>query len=123
MWDSANVGQASSLSPLVQVQEIGCASRKPRLARRDSLGARRLGLIPLVSEKCAAPSLSNAEWEIMKTLWSRGPLAARDVYAALPKGHGWAVNTVKTRMFHARRKLREALPELSGWASSLSEGS
>jgi RNA polymerase sigma-70 factor (ECF subfamily) len=25
------------------------------------------------------------------------------------------VNTVKTRMFHARRKLRELLPSLSGW--------
>jgi len=42
------------------------------------------------------PSLSNAEWEVMKTLWDRGPMAARDVYAALPDGHGWAYKTVKT---------------------------
>lgn len=29
---------------------------------------------------------------------------------------GCPVNTVKTRMFHARRRLREALPELETWA-------
>jgi BlaI family penicillinase repressor len=32
----------------------------------------------------------------MKTLWDNGPLAARDVFAALPKGHAWAYQTVKT---------------------------
>lgn len=42
------------------------------------------------------PSLSNAEWEVIKPIWEKGPLAARDVYAALPKGHGWAYKTVKT---------------------------
>jgi BlaI family penicillinase repressor len=42
------------------------------------------------------PELSNAEWEVMKTLWEKGPMAARDVYAALPDGHGWAYSTVKT---------------------------
>jgi len=40
--------------------------------------------------------LSPAEWEVMKVLWQRGPSAARDVYASLPKGHGWAYKTVKT---------------------------
>jgi len=42
------------------------------------------------------PSLSNAEWEVMKTFWIEGPMAARDVYNALPDGHGWAYKTVKT---------------------------
>ncbi len=42
------------------------------------------------------PSISNAEWEVMKPLWEKGPMAARDVYAALPEGHGWAYKTVKT---------------------------
>ncbi len=42
------------------------------------------------------PSLSNAEWEVMKPIWESGPLPARDVYAALPDGHGWAYKTVKT---------------------------
>lgn len=42
------------------------------------------------------PSVSNAEWEIMKVFWDHGQLASRDVYAALPEGHGWAPKTVKT---------------------------
>lgn len=42
------------------------------------------------------PSVSDAEWEVMNTVWDHGPLAARDVYAALPEGHGWAIKTVKT---------------------------
>lgn len=32
----------------------------------------------------------------MKPLWDNGPMAARDVFAALPPGHGWAYKTVKT---------------------------
>lgn len=42
------------------------------------------------------PSLSTAEWEVMKVFWDRGALAARDVFAELPHGHGWAYKTVKT---------------------------
>jgi BlaI family penicillinase repressor len=42
------------------------------------------------------PALSPAEWEVMKTLWDQGPLDARGVYAALPGGHDWAYQTVKT---------------------------
>jgi BlaI family penicillinase repressor len=42
------------------------------------------------------PALSPAEWEVMKTLWDHGPLAARDVFAALPRDHSWAYQTVKT---------------------------
>ncbi|MBI2825548.1 MAG: BlaI/MecI/CopY family transcriptional regulator [Planctomycetia bacterium] len=41
-------------------------------------------------------ALSPAEWEVMKVLWDHGPLAARDVFAWLPKGHDWAYKTVKT---------------------------
>ena len=43
-----------------------------------------------------ARSLAPAEWEVMKVFWEGGELAARDVFAALPKGHGWAYKTVKT---------------------------
>jgi BlaI family penicillinase repressor len=32
----------------------------------------------------------------MKVLWDCGPLAARDVYAALPREAEWAYRTVKT---------------------------
>jgi BlaI family penicillinase repressor len=42
------------------------------------------------------PALSSAEWEVMKTLWDHGPLAARDVFAALPADRDWAYQTVKT---------------------------
>jgi BlaI family penicillinase repressor len=44
----------------------------------------------------SAPAISNAEWEVMKVLWDGGPLAARDVYDALPPGRDWAIKTVKT---------------------------
>jgi len=43
-----------------------------------------------------AQSISGAEWEVMKILWDTGPLAARDVYAALPEKSDWAYKTVKT---------------------------
>jgi BlaI family transcriptional regulator, penicillinase repressor len=46
-------------------------------------------------ENCS-PLLSPAEWEVMKVLWDEGPLAARDVFANLPKNHDWAYKTVKT---------------------------
>lgn len=42
------------------------------------------------------PAISAAELEVIKTLWDRGAMAARDVFAALPAGHGWAIKTVKT---------------------------
>ncbi|NOZ41377.1 MAG: BlaI/MecI/CopY family transcriptional regulator [Planctomycetes bacterium] len=40
--------------------------------------------------------ISGAEWEVMKVIWETGPLAARDVYAALPEQSNWAYKTVKT---------------------------
>jgi len=53
------------------------------------------------------PGLSAAEWEVMKILWDHGPLAARDVYARLPKRRGWAYKTVKTLL--SRLVAKEAL--------------
>lgn len=43
-----------------------------------------------------APDLSKAEWEVMKPLWDGGPMAARDVHAALADSTRWTINTVKT---------------------------
>jgi BlaI family penicillinase repressor len=57
--------------------------------------------------KAFAAALSPAEWEVMKILWQEGPLAARDVFARLPKGHGWAYKTVKTLL--ARLVAKNAL--------------
>lgn len=44
------------------------------------------------------PDLSPAEWEVMKTVWEHGPLAARDLYAKLPNEQGWTYATVKTML-------------------------
>lgn len=49
-----------------------------------------------MSKEADGAALSPAEWEVMKTLWDGGPLDARGVFAALPDGHKWAFQTVKT---------------------------
>ena len=52
-------------------------------------------------------ALSAAEWEVMKIFWDHGPLAARDVFARLPKRREWAYKTVKTLL--SRLVAKEAL--------------
>jgi BlaI family penicillinase repressor len=42
------------------------------------------------------PKISSSEWEVMSVIWSRGRLAATDVFDALPSGHGWKQKTVNT---------------------------
>lgn len=49
-----------------------------------------------MSDAPSPHAISPAEWEVMKVLWERGPLAARDVFAALPDDRDWAYKTVKT---------------------------
>jgi BlaI family penicillinase repressor len=49
-----------------------------------------------MSHEAARPALSPAEWQVMKTLWDRGPLDARGVFAALADDREWAYQTVKT---------------------------
>ncbi|WP_343622308.1 BlaI/MecI/CopY family transcriptional regulator [Roseateles puraquae] len=41
-------------------------------------------------------TISDAESQIMRTLWARHPLSAEDVLAALPTEAGWQLGTVKT---------------------------
>jgi len=50
------------------------------------------------------PRLSEHEWEVMKLLWEHGPMAARDVFAAIPEQQGWAYNTVKTMLARLVKK-------------------
>ena len=50
------------------------------------------------------PRLSEREWEIMKPLWQHGPMAARDIYAALPEDCGWAYKTVKSMLARLVKK-------------------
>ena len=42
------------------------------------------------------PSISDAEWEVMNVLWSRWPLTANEVVAALAGKNEWNPRTVKT---------------------------
>src|SRR5215475_13298102 len=58
------------------------------------------------------PLLSPAEWEVMKVLWDEGPLAARDVFARLPKNRGWAYKTAKTLLSRLVAKQALAYDEI-----------
>src|SRR5215203_3935080 len=42
------------------------------------------------------PRISDAEWTVMKVLWSRSPLAASDIIAELEQTERWHPKTVKT---------------------------
>ncbi|MEQ8819704.1 MAG: BlaI/MecI/CopY family transcriptional regulator [Sumerlaeia bacterium] len=42
------------------------------------------------------PSLSPAEWDVMKPLWEAGALAARDIHSRAGEANGWAVKTTKS---------------------------
>ena len=44
----------------------------------------------------ATPSISDAEWEVMKVLWDRGQATAQDVVDALAASRNWSPQTVKT---------------------------
>ncbi len=47
-------------------------------------------------KKQEIPTVSPAEWEIMESFWRIGPMAARDVFASLPKSNSWDIKTVRT---------------------------
>ncbi len=42
--------------------------------------------------------LTEAEWAVMKVIWSRQPCSAGDVQEALADDRGWAYSTVKTTL-------------------------
>lgn len=50
------------------------------------------------------PSLSEAEWDVMKPLWREGPMAARDVYRHVSEDRDWAYKTVKTMLARLVKK-------------------
>jgi BlaI family transcriptional regulator, penicillinase repressor len=52
----------------------------------------------------STPKLSDCEWEVMKPFWEHGAMAARDLFAALPEGHGWTYRTVKTLLARLVKK-------------------
>lgn len=45
-----------------------------------------------------AIALSDAEWKVMRALWSAHPATARHLLAALAKDTGWAYTTLKTML-------------------------
>ena len=50
------------------------------------------------------PTLSNAEWEILKPMWADGPKAARDIFAACASKNDWGYKTVKTMLARLVKK-------------------
>ena len=47
-------------------------------------------------ERSDRPDLSDSEWEVMKAVWDRGPMAVGDIYEGLSARQHWAYSTVKT---------------------------
>ena len=42
------------------------------------------------------PRISEAEWEVMRVLWSKSPLTANQIIEALAESRQWKPNTVRT---------------------------
>jgi len=57
-----------------------------------------------MTRKKHVPKLSELEWEVMKPLWENGPMAARDIYQAVPAQQGWAYKTLKTMLARLVKK-------------------
>jgi BlaI family transcriptional regulator, penicillinase repressor len=50
------------------------------------------------------PSITEAEWKVMKLLWEKSPLPAYDLVQALGEKEEWHSNTVKTLLARLTRK-------------------
>jgi BlaI family penicillinase repressor len=50
------------------------------------------------------PSISDAEWDVIKVLWDQGPLTAGQVVAALEGSRHWRPRTVKTLLSRLVKK-------------------
>jgi BlaI family penicillinase repressor len=51
-----------------------------------------------------APQISDAEWEVMKSVWDHGPLTAGEVVARLEAQTRWHPRTIKTLLARLVRK-------------------
>lgn len=54
--------------------------------------------------KRSVPRLSEMEWEVVKPMWERGPMPARDLFQLIPKERKWAYKTVKTMLSRLVKK-------------------
>ena len=52
----------------------------------------------------ALPQISQAEWEVMKTLWDHGPLTSGQIVQKLEGGQDWRPRTIKTLLARLVRK-------------------
>ena len=50
------------------------------------------------------PSISEAEWEVMKVIWEHHPLTANDVVERLQNRRDWHPRTIKTMLGRLTRK-------------------
>jgi BlaI family penicillinase repressor len=50
------------------------------------------------------PLITEAEWKVMRVLWSRSPLTALEIIEALRESESWQVSTVKTLLGRLYRK-------------------
>src|SRR4051794_33888719 len=50
------------------------------------------------------PGISEAEWKVMKVLWTRSPQLSNEIIEALAKREDWHPNTVKTLLARLHKK-------------------
>jgi BlaI family penicillinase repressor len=50
------------------------------------------------------PSISEAEWKVMKVLWAKSPQGAYDIIEALAQAEDWHANTIKTLLSRLHKK-------------------
>jgi BlaI family penicillinase repressor len=50
------------------------------------------------------PVITEAEWKVMKVLWSKAPQPAYDVVQALAQAERWHPNTIKSLLSRLRQK-------------------
>lgn len=50
------------------------------------------------------PAISEAEWKVMRLLWSKSPQPAYDLIAQLTEQEDWSASTVKTLLSRLQKK-------------------
>lgn len=62
------------------------------------------------------PKISNAEWEVLQTLWVKGEASAADIILALEKTTAWKQTTVRTLLSRLVKKGAIGFrPEVGGY--------
>jgi len=61
-----------------------------------------------------APDISDAEWDVMKIVWDRGPLTSGQIVRELESERNWKPRTIKTLLARLVRKGAVAAKEDDG---------